>query len=77
MKDKSRGGFIPEIAVHCDDVARLVWVFLDGELDPRGAASIRIHLRECPSCRAFVRFERTFLRAMHAALRGASREPSS
>jgi predicted anti-sigma-YlaC factor YlaD len=70
MNNKRRGRSDLERAMHCDDVTRLVWLFLDDELTPRGSASIRVHLRECASCRAFVRFECAFLDAVHAALRG-------
>ena len=70
MTTQRRGEPDLDRATHCDDVTRLVWLLLDGELTSRAAASIRLHLRECASCRAFVRFERAFLNAMRAALRG-------
>jgi hypothetical protein len=70
MKNQQRGRPDLERVTHCDDVVRLVWPFLDHELTPRGATSMRVHLWECESCRAFVRFERSFLIAMRATLRG-------
>ena len=76
MKNRPRGDSSLELAADCEDVVRLVWPFLDDELTLRDAARVRQHLRECASCRAFVRFERAFLRAMHAALR-PPRQPSS
>ena len=71
MKDPRRSSPDLERVTHCDDVTRLVWPFLDDELTPRVATSMRVHLRACATCRAFVRFERAFLTAMQAALRSS------
>jgi anti-sigma factor RsiW len=75
MKNQQRGRSDLERVTHCDDVMRQLWPYLDGELTSRAATSIRIHLRECASCRAFVRFERSFLVGVRAALRGNGDKP--
>ena len=77
MTNDPREDAQPRLLSACDDTARLIWEFLDDELTSRDAARVRMHLRECASCRAVVRFERTFLRALRAALCARLGEPSS
>jgi hypothetical protein len=71
MTNQRRGWSDLDRVTHCDDVTHLVWPFLDDELTPAAATSMRLHLRRCASCRAFVRFERAFVTAVQAALRGS------
>lgn len=40
--------------MNCDPVQRVLDAFLDGELDPDTAASVRQHLTACPACSAVV-----------------------
>ena len=48
----------------CDQVTRLVWEYLDDELDRERRREVLRHLRVCPPCRAYVEFERAFLRSV-------------
>ena len=76
MTNESPGASRPDLPPDCDQVRRLVWLYLDDELASHGVSKIHTHLRECASCRRVVCFERAFLRTMRAALRARLGEPS-
>lgn len=48
----------------CEEVARAVWTYLDGEIDAQRAAQIRAHLDTCDHCRDMYTFEGAFLRTV-------------
>lgn len=48
----------------CAEVVRLVWEFLDDEIDDERRGKIREHLDICPPCRDHFTFEGAFLRAV-------------
>lgn len=47
--------------VTCEDCARNLYEFLDGELEPRLYEQIRRHLEICRRCYPVFNFERAFL----------------
>lgn len=59
----------------CEEVARAVWTYLDGEIDAQRAAQIRAHLDTCDHCRDMYTFEGAFLRTV-AQLLDASADVS-
>jgi len=52
----------------CEEVAKAVWTYLDGEIDAERAAYIRAHLETCAHCRDLYTFEGAFLRAVSRLL---------
>lgn len=50
--------------ISCQEVVRVMWEYLDGELDAERRARIREHLEICPHCREQFTFEGAFLRAV-------------
>jgi anti-sigma factor (TIGR02949 family) len=52
----------------CEEVARAVWAYLDGEIDAERAARIRAHLQTCAHCRDLYTFEGAFLRTVSRLL---------
>lgn len=36
--------------VHCEEVVRLLWQFMDRELDPATMEKLREHIRACREC---------------------------
>ena len=48
----------------CEEVAKAVWTYLDGEIDAERAARIRAHLDTCDHCRDLYTFEGAFLRTV-------------
>lgn len=48
----------------CEEVARSVWTYLDGEIDAHRATRIREHLDTCDHCRDLYTFEGAFLRTV-------------
>jgi anti-sigma factor (TIGR02949 family) len=48
----------------CADAVRLLWDYLDGELDAERRARVRAHLAECSHCRDQYTFEGAFLHAV-------------
>jgi len=48
----------------CEEVARAVWTYLDGEVDADRARDIRAHLATCDHCRDMYTFEGAFLRTV-------------
>lgn len=59
----------------CVDLRASVWDYLDGESPRAVRRGIRAHLADCAHCRAYVRFQQAFLRAVRAAL-SDHQEPS-
>ena len=55
----------------CEEVARAVWTYLDGEIDAQRAAQIRAHLDTCDHCRDLYTFEGAFLRTVAQLLDGS------
>lgn len=45
----------------CPDVMKLMYAFLDGELDAKGTVRVQTHLWECTGCRDAFASEQTFL----------------
>lgn len=37
-------------SVHCEEVVRLLWLYLDRELEPEAARRLEAHVRECRDC---------------------------
>ena len=52
----------------CEEVAKAVWTYLDGEIDTERAARIRAHLDTCDHCRDLYTFEGAFLRTVSRLL---------
>ena len=48
----------------CEEVAKAVWTYLDGEIDAERSARIRAHLDTCDHCRDLYTFEGAFLRTV-------------
>ncbi len=44
-------------AIHCAEVVRLLWQYMDRELDPQTSRLIREHLRLCRDCGGRHEFE--------------------
>ncbi len=36
--------------LHCEEVVRLLWQFMDRELDPATTRRLQEHIRECRNC---------------------------
>ena len=36
--------------VHCEEVVRLLWRYMDRELDPDTSRQLQEHVRQCRSC---------------------------
>jgi anti-sigma factor (TIGR02949 family) len=51
--------------VDCEDCARNLYEYLDGELEPRLYEQIRHHLEMCRRCYPVFNFERAFLDYVH------------
>jgi anti-sigma factor (TIGR02949 family) len=51
-------------SLSCEEVARAVWTYLDGEIDADRARHIRAHLDTCDHCRDLYTFEGAFLRTV-------------
>lgn len=47
--------------IDCDQVLKLVWQFLDGEMDEAHYQEIGAHIAECAHCEQRVSFERRLL----------------
>ncbi len=52
----------------CEDAVRLLWDYLDEELDDVRRARVRLHLQACEHCREHFGFHRSFLRAVAAVV---------
>jgi mycothiol system anti-sigma-R factor len=52
----------------CEEVAKAVWTYLDGEIDAERVARIRAHLETCGHCRDLFTFEGAFLRTVSRLL---------
>jgi anti-sigma factor (TIGR02949 family) len=48
-------------SVTCEDVARQLWAFIDGELTPELNEQVRAHLEDCARCYPRYDFHRAFL----------------
>jgi len=57
----------------CAEVSKFVYVYLDGEFEPRELAEFEQHVRGCPGCRDLLHFERSF----HALLRSRIERPTA
>jgi anti-sigma factor RsiW len=53
--------------IDCEATVRLLWDFLDRQLDMPRRAELEAHLRECAECAEHFRFARDFLRELRAA----------
>ncbi len=51
--------------MNCSEITRFIYVYFDGEFDPRECAEFEQHLADCESCRAMIPFEQSF----HALLK--------
>jgi len=47
----------------CEDVVKTLQDYFDGTLDPKLAAAIERHFRDCPDCRAFSKTYEDVIRA--------------
>ena len=47
--------------MRCEDVLLQLWEYLDEELAPEEARTVRAHLGGCPSCHPVYRCDRAFL----------------
>ncbi len=47
--------------IYCEEVLRLVWQFLDGEVDEVHYHEIAIHVAECTACGPRFEFQRRLL----------------
>ncbi len=63
-------------AVHCEEVVRLLWQYMDRELDAAAARKLQQHLRECRDCGPRHEFE-TRLRAIIQEKCAGRRAPES
>jgi anti-sigma factor (TIGR02949 family) len=52
----------------CEHVIRLLWEYLDNELDAERRLRVREHLAVCEHCREHFTFEGAFLRAVASHL---------
>jgi mycothiol system anti-sigma-R factor len=52
----------------CEQVSAMVWSYLDDELPWCDRRRIRAHIAHCHHCRAYLHFQRAFLRAVRAEL---------
>lgn len=59
--------------MRCSEVSKFVYVYLDGEFEPRECAEFEQHVQSCGVCRDRVEFERTF----HALLRERLARPTA
>jgi anti-sigma factor (TIGR02949 family) len=57
----------------CAEVSKFIYVYLDGEFEPRELAEFEEHVRGCPECRDLLAFERAF----HALLRSRIERPTA
>lgn len=57
--------------ITCEEVARQLWAYIDGELTPELNESVRAHLEDCARCYPRYDFHRAFL----AFLRRHSEQP--
>lgn len=59
---------VPEPGVvdrlHCEEVLRQLWDYLDHELSPELMTAMSSHLAECTRCFPHYHFERAFARAL-------------
>ena len=46
--------------MRCSELEKFVYVYLDGEFEPRECAEFEEHLRSCDACREMLSFERSF-----------------
>ena len=58
----------PAVFMSCEHVVRLLWDYLDDELDTRLRYHVRQHLDVCRHCREHFTFEGAFLRAVASHL---------
>lgn len=56
----------------CEEVARAVWTYLDGEIEADRVSLIRAHLDTCDHCRDLYTFEGAFLRTVAQLLDDAA-----
>ena len=49
----------------CNDTARLLYAFVEGELDPQRRRKLEAHLADCPECLEFVRTYRETIAMTH------------
>jgi anti-sigma factor RsiW len=49
----------------CGHTARLLYAFVEGELDPRCRQKLEAHLADCPECLEFVRTYRETIAMTH------------
>jgi mycothiol system anti-sigma-R factor len=62
--------------MECEEVLARLWEYLDRELGPEEARSVREHLFACYSCRPAYECDRAFLNLL-SRLRTSSRAPQS
>lgn len=53
--------------MHCDDVAKQAWDWLDNELDLATWRDIEAHLASCTGCAEHIEFAQRFLQQVKAA----------
>lgn len=50
--------------ISCEEAAKWVYEYLDGELDPGSAEEVRCHVEQCKRCYPMFNWERLFLRVL-------------
>jgi anti-sigma factor (TIGR02949 family) len=60
--------------IPCEEAAKRVYEYLDGELDPQDAETIRCHVEQCRRCYPMYNWEQLFLDVLKE--RGDRPEPS-
>ncbi len=61
--------------ISCQEAIRLVYDFLDGELEDASSARVRAHFEKCQRCYPHLRLEESFRLALQKAVRGESTPP--
>ncbi len=52
------------LPMSCEEAVRLVWAYLDGEIDDERRDRVREHLALCLPCRDHITFDGAFLRSV-------------
>lgn len=60
--------------IPCEEAARRVYEFLDGEIDEEDSETIRCHVEQCERCYPMFNWEKLFLEALKE--RGGRPEPN-
>ena len=55
----------------CSNSIKLIYPYLDGELDTKGSALVQAHIRECVQCRETFADEQEFLELVRVCARSS------